>query len=280
MKSKFFGVIEGFYRRPYSFSQRCDLVQFLNRIGLNTYVYGPKSDPYHRKEYHKPYPKEKLKEFEFLKNLAIKNKIIFNYALSPGSKPDLNLIIKKLSQFIDIGISNFSLFFDDIKILMNSQTAQMQAEIGNSVLQFLHKKVANPTLFFCPTQYRGFDRTEYLLKIAEKLNPDIFIFWTGKSVISKRITVKDVEKIKDILGRKMLIWDNIFANDYIPGVILRFPYHYREPGIIEKVSGILLNPMNQYEKSKPLISTAAKFFKDPYNYVPRKAWQEVSKRFS
>ncbi|MEO0185118.1 MAG: beta-N-acetylglucosaminidase domain-containing protein, partial [candidate division WOR-3 bacterium] len=237
---------------------------------LNTYVYGPKSDPYHRKEYYKNYPLVLLREFEELNNLAEKHKINFNYALSPGTKPDTKLIVQKIKSMMNIGIRNFSLFYDDIKLELNEENAVIQAETANKVYQILSRSFTKFSLFFCPTQYRGFDKTDYILTIAEKLHKNIKIFWTGKNTVSRRITVKDIDRITEILGRPPLIWDNIFANDYIPGIILRFPYRNREPGIIERVSGILLNPMNQYLQSKPLIYTASEFFKNPYNYNPKK----------
>lgn len=272
---KFFGVVEGFYRKPYTFNQRCDLIKFLAEIGLNSYVYAPKSDLYHRKYYYELYPVNKLREFEILNYLASKQKIYFNYALSPGTKPDYKYIIRKIKQLISIEVKHFSLLYDDIKLLLNSKTAEIQVETANRLFEFLRSNDSNSTLFFCPTQYRGFDKTEYILTVGEKLDKDIQIFWTGKRVVSKKITENEVIQIAAILNRRPLIWDNIFANDYLPGIILKFPYRNREPGIIEKISGILINPMNQYEKSKPLIYTAAEFFKKPFNYNPRKAWQET-----
>lgn len=271
--AKFFGVIEGFYRKPYTFSQRCDLIKFLAEIGLNTYVYAPKSDSYHRKEYNKLYPSARLKEFEVLNSLSTKYKICFNYALAPGVKPKIEYIIKKIEQLLKIGITNFSLLYDDIKIPLSAKSAEIQVETVNRLFEFLRDKSSASTLFLCPTQYCGFDKTRYILTIREKLDKEIPIFWTGRSVVSKIITEEDVDKITRIFNRPPLIWDNIFANDYIPGIILKFPYRNRESGIVEKVSGILINPMNQYQKSKPLIYTAAKFFSDPFNYQPKRAWQ-------
>ena len=113
-----------------------------------------------------------------------------------------------------------------------------------------------------------------LLKMP-RIKKNIQIFWTGKRVISRKIQEQDIDKITKIIDRAPLIWDNIFANDYIPLKIFKFPYRHRAPGIIEKVSGILINPMNQYIKSKPLVYTAAKFFRDPYNYEPKYAWQKA-----
>lgn len=264
--NKIYGVIEGFYGKTYSFYERCDLIKFLSFLKLNTYVYGPKSDPYHRAEYHKLYPAIQMKEFEALNNLARKHKIKFNYALSPGTKPNTELIIRKIKSMMKIGVENYSIFYDDIEITLDSNSALKQTASANEVYEILKEKFKNPDLFFCPTQYRGFEKTEYILTIAKTLHKNIKIFWTGKNIISHEITVNDIERITGILGRPPLIWDNIFANDYIPGIILRFPYRNREPGIINKVSGILLNPMNQYLQSKPLICSASKFFKNPYNY--------------
>ncbi|MEO0189700.1 MAG: beta-N-acetylglucosaminidase domain-containing protein [candidate division WOR-3 bacterium] len=272
--SKIYGVIEGFYGRPYSFYERCDLIKFLSYLKLNTYVYAPKSDPYHRNEYYKLYPVNQLKEFEKLIDLSEEYNIEFNYALSPGAEPDLKLIIQKIRSMMELGIKNFSILYDDIKIRLDRKSALKQVESANRVYELLRTKLSNLQFFLCPTQYRGFEKTEYILTIAEELHKDIKIFWTGKNVISRKITAKDIDLVTEILGRPPLIWDNIFANDYIPGVILKFPYHNREPEIVKKVSGILLNPMNQYLKSKPLIHTAAEFFKDPYNYDPGRFWKK------
>ncbi len=42
------GVIEGFYGPPWSHQDRLDVLRFMGREGLNTYIYAPKDDPYHR----------------------------------------------------------------------------------------------------------------------------------------------------------------------------------------------------------------------------------------
>ncbi|MEO0228304.1 MAG: beta-N-acetylglucosaminidase domain-containing protein [candidate division WOR-3 bacterium] len=275
MPDKYFGVVEGFYRRPYTFSQRLNLINFLSELKLNTYVYAPKSDPYHRREYYKPYPTERIKEFASLNNRAEEKKIIFNYALSPGPKPESKLIIKKIKQLVHAGIKHFSILYDDIKIELNKENARIQTDSANELYVFLKEQFNNTTLFFCPTQYCGLKESEYIFYIAENLHPEIEIFWTGKNVVSKRITEIQVNRISAIYKRAPLIWDNIFANDYIPGVIWKFPYRNREPEIVEKVSGILINPMNQYQQSKPLIFTAAKFFSAPFNYSPKKVLQEA-----
>ncbi|MEO0162376.1 MAG: beta-N-acetylglucosaminidase domain-containing protein [candidate division WOR-3 bacterium] len=272
---KIFGVIEGFYGRHYSFTERCDLIKFLSELGLNTYVYAPKDDPYHRREYFKIYPLSELKEFENLNKLARRYEVDFNYAISPGTEPMLKALIKKIASMMEIDIRHFSILFDDIKIKLDSNTALVQVKCANEVWALLKDKWQDAELFFCPTQYYGFNKTEYITTIAENLNKEIKIFWTGRWVIASKITVEDINNITQILTRPPLIWDNIFANDYLPGIILKFPYRNREPRIVEKVCGILLNPMNQYLQSKPLIFTAAEFFKNPFNYSPKYSWRKA-----
>ena len=43
----FRGTVEGFYGQPWSHADRIEQIHFYGRIKLNTYIYGPKDDPYH-----------------------------------------------------------------------------------------------------------------------------------------------------------------------------------------------------------------------------------------
>ncbi len=277
MTDRLFGVVEGFYGKPYTFLQRCDLIKFLSKCGANTYLYGPKSDPYHRQRWAVPYPKRILEQFDRLNDYAEKNGVRFIYALSPAKNPDLNKVIKKIRLMLDIGIKEFAIFFDDINVPLIEEVAMMQTSILNGVYKFLAKRFRHPVLLFCPTQYRGFEETEYIKVISQRLNERIGIFWTGNRVVSKRITKADIIKITRLLKRSPVLWDNIFANDYIPGKILRFPYNGRSKDIVKMTGGILINPMNNYRESKPLLFTAFQFFKNPYGYRPNRAWQIAEK---
>ncbi|UCF70435.1 MAG: beta-N-acetylglucosaminidase domain-containing protein [candidate division WOR-3 bacterium] len=273
MTDKVFGVVEGFYRRPYSLSQRLDLIDFLQDLRLNTYIYGPKADSFHRKNWQKPYPAQRLKEFERMKRYCEDRSIDFVYALSPVHTPNIDDVVQKISTMTATGIVNYSIFFDDIVVPLTTETARLQLSILHALHDFLNDKVKTGSLSFCPTQYRGFKKTAYITYIAENLRSGIDIFWTGKTVVARSITEKDIARITQILRRPVLIWDNLFANDYIPGTIIRFPYRRRSARIITEVRGILINPMNNYRDSKPLIHTAAQFFHDPHGYAPRKAWR-------
>ena len=278
MHAKYFGVIEGFYGKPYTYKQRIDLIEFLALIGLNTYIYGPKDDPLHRRFWKKHYSTDKIKEFKYLNRLSQSVGVIFNYALSPMHDPDSKAILKKIEQLHDIGIDSFSLFYDDIDIELNSIIARKQSKSANMLYSYLKKSILSPIVFFCPTQYRGFSDSSYIKTISHELLTPINIFWTGNRVVSKRITKSDIKRITRILGRPPVIWDNIYANDYCPGKIWRKPYKNRSASIIDNTRGTLLNPMNEYWLSKPLIYTAGQFFIQGSNYRSKKAWDQ-SKKF-
>jgi hypothetical protein len=274
-RDKFSGVVEGFYGKPYTFKQRKELMTFLAGCSFNTYVYAPKADPYHRSKWPVPYPVAKMRQFEKLAAVCDRHGLQFNYALSPMVRPPIKSIIQKISSMMRTGIRSFSLLYDDISVPLSRETAVEQAHTANELLVFLRSKMKNPVLFFCPTQYRGFKKTEYLSTLCKKLDTTIHMFWTGKHVVSRSITARDIAKITALLRRKPLIWDNLFANDYIPDTILRFPYRNRSKTMLQTTAGILFNPMNQYEQSKPLLYTAAQFVKDPKRYVPCRAWKKA-----
>ena len=59
------GIIEGFYGVPWSHQNRLDAFDVMYENNMNTYIYAPKDDPYHRELWKESYPEKeeiKLKE--------------------------------------------------------------------------------------------------------------------------------------------------------------------------------------------------------------------------
>ena len=67
------GVIEGFYGNPWSHTDRLRQFEFYGQNKLNTYVYGPKDDPYHRARWRVPYPEKEASQLKELIVAAHKN---------------------------------------------------------------------------------------------------------------------------------------------------------------------------------------------------------------
>ena len=60
------GAIEGFYGSPWTTEERLDHLAFAGRFKLNTYVYAPKDDPYHRDRWREPYPPDRAEQLRAL----------------------------------------------------------------------------------------------------------------------------------------------------------------------------------------------------------------------
>lgn len=117
------GIIEGYYGEPWSFESRKDLANFMSKHRLNTYMYAPKSDPYHRVKWNELYPEAELKNLVDFKNSLENNYIDFYYCLSPGytkcggkifeyvKEEDFELLFKKFDQVVEQGITKFGLLY-------------------------------------------------------------------------------------------------------------------------------------------------------------------------
>ncbi len=274
---KFTGVIEGFYGRPWTITQREELIeQFVDFGGLNTYIYAPKDDFKHRQQWRELYTQPELNSIKNVVEKCHENNITFVYAIAPGldisysSKTDYNLLIAKINQLKNIGAKSLALLFDDIPEKMNETDekafdsfAQAHAIISNKI--FSETKLEN--YFFCPTVYCldqsnvSLDENDYLFKLSNLLYKEFNIFWTGPSVITPEITSKHIQELKKVFDHPIVIWDNLFANDYDLHRCFMGPFSGRDE-IKNEVEGILLNPNCQFELNYIPIHTFSSYFKN------------------
>lgn len=117
------GTIEGFYARgqeDWSWEDRMAQVRFYGETKMNTYIYAPKEDPYHRARWREPYPQDQMEKMVALVKEAKANKVDFVFALSPGnsinltSESDFQALVNKCKIMYDNGVRDFAIFFDDI----------------------------------------------------------------------------------------------------------------------------------------------------------------------
>ena len=78
------GVVEGFYGRPWTLSQRKDLFEKMDSWGMSSYVYAPKDDCKHRAYWRELYTVEEADHLQSLITAASDRNIDFYYAISPG----------------------------------------------------------------------------------------------------------------------------------------------------------------------------------------------------
>ncbi|XP_051894457.1 protein O-GlcNAcase isoform X2 [Pristis pectinata] len=271
------GIVEGFYGRPWSMEQRMVLFKWMQKWGLNVYMYGPKDDLKHRLLWRETYSVEESAQLKALVLAAQDCGVEFVYAISPGqditfsSSCDLTLLKQKLRQVKGFGCMAFAILFDDIDHTMCptdkeafSSFAHAQVSVSNEIYQYLGEP---PVFLFCPTEYCGslcypsLNMSNYLKIIGDNLHPGIGIIWTGSTVISKEISAESVAEVQEVIKRRPLIWDNLHANDYAQRRVFLGPYKGRPSSLVSKLQGILLNPNCELEANYVPIHTLGTWYK-------------------
>lgn len=268
------GVIEGFYGNPWSHADRLSQFDFYGRHALNTYVYGPKDDPYHHSRWHEPYPADKAAEMAELVKRAAANKVKFTWAMHPSNaietEADRAKALAKLGQMYDLGVRNFSIFFDDI----SAKSVDAQIDYLNFLdREFVKKHPGVGPLIVCPTQYnKAWSGGDYLAKMGAGLNGDIAIMWTGATVCDM-INDEDCQWFIDQTGRKPFIWLNYPVNDYGQHNLLMGPLTGNDATIADKVTAFCSNPMQYAEASKVALAQLGDFARAPERFDARESWE-------
>ena len=290
------GVIEGFYGQPWSQAERFELFEWLRRFGLNTYLYAPKDDLKHRSHWRERYSANEAARLRALIRNCRKQKIRFIYALSPGldirysDKSELDVLKKKFTQLMALGCRDFALLFDDIPDQMHpvdrkrwNSFALAQSHVTNVLYHWSRRPSIAGRFLFCPTAYcrRMADRqlggAGYLETIGRQLVPEIDVLWTGPEIVSREITMADLENIGAVLRRRPVLWDNLHANDYDVRRFYCGPYSGRPAGIKSALNGVLANPNCEFPLNFVPLRTMAWFVQHRGHWDARRAYLSAMK---
>lgn len=275
------GVIEGFYGNPWSHADRLRQFEFYGQNKLNTYVYGPKDDPYHRARWRVPYPEKEASQLKELIVAAHKNKVKLVWAIHPGgdikwTSEDYQFIIEKFKLMYELGVRTFAVFFDDIK--GEGTRADKQAELMNYLTdEFVRRHEGVEPLIMCPTQYnRNWSHGDYLSILGAEMYPEVNIMWTGNSVVDM-IGENDMKWINDQIRRKAYIWLNYPVNDYCQSRLLMGKTYGNGLNINDMVSGFCSNPMEYAEASKLSLYSIADYTWNMAAYDSVSSWERAMK---
>jgi protein O-GlcNAcase/histone acetyltransferase len=287
------GVIEGFYGRPWSQSQRLEMLERMQQLGLNTYLYCPKDDLKHRALWRDEYTADELQRLRELIEACGDRGVDFFYGIAPGltirySDPDETERLRaRIQQLTGAGCRSFAILFDDIPDEMAEadraafgSLAKAQCETANS-LYSEHLAKQDGRLIFCPTPYcqrmadDGHGGAGYLEEVGQRLANGIDIFWTGPEIISREITIEGIGVLRQKLQRKPVLWDNLHANDYDMTRIFLGPYSGRPIELRDEVGGILLNPNCEFEANFVALKTLAAFLAATGSWDSRGAYESA-----
>ena len=285
----FRGVVEGFYGAPWSHEARLRHLKFYGQNKMNTYIYGPKDDPYHSSpNWRLPYPEQEAKQIKELVQIAKENAVNFVWAIHPGkdikwNQEDRDNLLGKFQNMYDLGVRSFAVFFDDIS--GEGTNPDRQAELLNYIdEQFVKVKKDVTPLIMCPTEYnKSWSNVKggYLTTLGTKLNPSIHIMWTGDRVIADMYE-GDTEKggmkwINNLIQRPAYVWWNFPVSDYVRDHLLMGPVYGNDLHIANLMSGFVTNPMEHAESSLIAVYGVASYAWNPDKYDSDKAWKDAMK---
>ena len=275
----FRGVVEGFYGTPWSHEARMRQLQFYGENKLNTYIYGPKDDPYHSTpNWRLPYPVKEAEQLKELIQTAKANQVDFVWAIHPGqdiqwNDEDRDRLINKFENMYQLGVRSFAVFFDDIS--GQGTDANRQAELLNYLDDhFVKVKKDVTSLIMCPTEYNkswSNPKGNYLTTLGAKLNPSVQIMWTGDRVIAD-MSAEGLNWINERIQRPAYIWWNFPVSDYVRDHLLMGAVYGNEKGIEKKMSGFVSNPMERAEASKIALYGVADYAWNMKKFNSQQTW--------
>lgn len=236
------GIVEGYYGYPYSVAVKKDLMDFMMRMKMNTYLYGAKSDPYHSTNWKDAYPTTITAEQEkggwltqdMVRELSEKSaqtKVNFIWAIHPGnsfvgSSTVVSDIMTKFKLMHKLGVRQFGVFVDDVGIPSSDEDMKINAdrltELQHTIENTFNKPGAEATdtvrpLHFVPQIYcRSFassqDQFERFFRALANTPSYVVVYTTGWGVWSVP-NVSDYNNTAQYLGREVAWWWNYPCND-------------------------------------------------------------------
>lgn len=269
------GVIEGFYGRGWPAHLRIQYASYLSDLGLNSYLYCPKEDPFLRKRWQEDWPANEWAELQALARTYVRSGVQFGVGLSPFAlyqsygTAERTLLQRKIERLNELNLPLLAILFDDMPGDMPDLAAR-QLEIMHDIASWSSAS----RLLMCPTYYSydpvletffGARPHSYWEELGLGLDADVDVFWTGNRVCSESVCADDVTAINESFGRNVVLWDNYPVND--GAVRSRHlyldPLSQRESLTSAVLSGHFCNPMNQGVLSLPALTGLAALYGGP-----------------
>lgn len=240
------GLVEGYYGYPYSVEVKKELMRYMMRYKMNTYMFGAKSDPYHSQMWKDAYPTTISAEQEkngwltqdMLRDLAKVSedtKVNFIWAIHPGneflgSSTVISDIMSKFEKMHNLGIRHFGVFVDDVSIPSSDADMKKNADRLTELQQKIEAKwnyegaAAEDTvrpLHFVPQIYcnsfaSSVDQRQRFMSALSKVPSYITVYSTGQGVWS--VPNNDhTQTVVNEFGRAMAWWWNYPCNDNADG---------------------------------------------------------------
>lgn len=264
------------------------MVDFIAELGMNTYVYSPKADPFTRRRWREPYDADGAEALRALTARARAAGVSLWYGLSPGlsmhyaDPADVAAVRAKLDAVRALGASDVALFLDDIPWQLQHPGDRARfPDLVSAQLSLTRALEADDggRLAVCPTLYCGRGNEPYIAALGRGLAPATALFWTGRAICSPELDATDADIFAAATGHRPLYWDNFPVNDVaMTGELHIGPYLGRDPRLGVAAAGIIANPMPLAEASKIGLAGVADFARGPAGFDAEASWEAALRR--
>lgn len=307
------GLVEGYYGYPYSVEVKKDLMRFMMRMKMNSYMYGAKSDPYHLSKWQEAYPVSvtpqqeengwlSQKMVEDICQTSAETKVNFIWSIHPGnniinSSTVVSDVMAKYEKMYKLGVRQFGLFVDDVGVPEDQTKLETNAKNVSAIQEAIDKKWngagAEPAdmvkpLNFVPQVYcTSFAKAEVYERFFTALasTPQKIIFYTTGNGVWSVPNATDFNAPKKYLGRDVAWWWNYPCNDNADSQIYPMDMYQNFvdmpavdgsrtlPKEMNAGIGIVCNPMQQGEVAKIPLFSAADYAWNNSGFVNKKSWE-------
>ncbi|WP_309127251.1 beta-N-acetylglucosaminidase domain-containing protein [Microbacterium sp.] len=284
------GIIEGFYGEPWSHDERMAALRLAGRLKLNSYVYAPKDDPYHRVRWREPYPDDELALLAELAGEGARHGVDVVVALHPAGSmvfsddAEHRLLASKARQLLDAGVPDVALLFDDVPPKpVHDKDRERFGEDGRALGeahaltvrrfgQALAGLRAASDLLVVPMDYAGVADSDYRSAFAAGLPDEALVWWTGRDIVVGEVSRDDIDAAAEVFGDRLLLWDNFPVNDFDRGRAFLGPLQGRTSDVEgSALRGAWSNPMVEYAPGGFGIAAFADWAWNPQGYEPARA---------
>lgn len=281
-----FGIIEGFFGKTWSWSERITWATFLAEIGGDLYLYAPKKDPFLRRRWREPMENQHFEALKQCRAAYQAAQVGFGVGLTPFdvqlglSSSDCEALHAKVVQLNQLNLDWLAILFDDMRGDFPGLAAS-QLEVIQRITAVSNAK----RIVICPTYYSDDPVLEQVFgqrpldywQTLQALDPAIEIFWTGPKVCSHDYPLEHLTEVGTRFNRPVMLWDNYPVND---GKRLTTKLHLhgiggRNAQIKAGCRGQLMNPMNQPLLSRIAIATMARVHRQGLEIPPKDCQVEI-----
>ena len=265
------GYIEGYYGRLLSWEGRGRLLECLESLSMNAYLYAPKEDPCHRLEWRSDWDGAWWKGFRGFAKEASKRDITVIAGLAPGldfdfaclngtggagraAEGDAAILLGKAEALVGAGAGGICLLLDDIDPLFEARRGVFDHEGGAhaTLANLLAERLDRP-VWVVPRVYADeiTDGAEgYLESFAASLGEGATVLTCGTHIVAPSSDLSNTGIVRaGIETARLVVWDNLYANDYCPRRLFLGPWKGREGA-----ESIMLNPTGMVETDLLLLT--------------------------